>query len=271
MLGYGDRAWLRDFDGWDLSSYCHVEWHFPDKFIQTTALTRSTIQRVNQPHLIAQADEVLRTVPPITEVAVDPPPPRSVEDSEILEFLIREGLRPAQAEDLTSAFRRIRLLATYYYESCRWTDVREHETRTFLIMPLLLALGWAEQQIKIELGVSGGRVDVACFTRPYRRDELNRANDSDCVLLLESKDFSSGLTYAPDQAKDYAKHFPSCQVIVVSNGYCYKTYRRTSGSFSTSPAAYLNILKLQDRYPLDPENVDGCLSVLRCLLPRPWG
>jgi len=270
-VGYGDRPWLRDFDGWDLPSYCNVEWHVPAAPIQTSGLTRATIQGVNQPHLLEVADSILRSVPPTTEIAPDPPPTRVVEDAEILTFLIREGMRPAQAEDLTSAFRRIRLLATYYYENCRWSDVREHETRTFLIMPLLLALGWAEQQVKIELGVSGGRVDVACFARPYRRDESNRANDQDCVLLLESKDFSSGLNNAPDQARAYAEHFPSCQVVVVSNGHCYKTYLRAESGFSLSPAAYLNVLKPQDRYPLDPENVDGCLSVLRCLLPRSWG
>lgn len=200
-VGYGDKPWLRDFDGWDLPSYCNVEWHVPPEPIQTSALTRATIQRVNQPHLVQVADTVLGSVPPKTEIAADPPPTRRVEDAEILEFLIREGIRPGQAEDLTSAFRRIRLLATYYRQNCRWSDVREHETRTFLIMPLLLALGWAEQQVKIELGVSGGRVGVACFARPYRRDERGKANDSDCILLLESKDFSSGLDYAPDQTR----------------------------------------------------------------------
>ncbi len=270
-VGFGDKPWLRDMDGWDLPSYCNVEWHVPPEPIETSGLARATIQRVNQPHLIALADSVLHSVPVSTEIAADPVPTRRVEDQEILEFLIREGMRPAQAEDLTSAFRRIRLLATYYYENCRWDDVREHETRTFLIIPLLLALGWAEQQIKIELGVSGGRIDVACFTRPYRRDERGNANESDCVLLLESKGFSSGLNNAPEQARGYAAHFPSCQVVVVSNGYCYKTYVRTNEGFSTSPAAYLNVLKPQDRYPLDPEGVDGCLAVLRCLLPRPWG
>jgi len=34
-------------------------------------------------------------------------------------------------------------------------DIREHETRTFLVIPLLLALGWAEQQLKIEMPAAG--------------------------------------------------------------------------------------------------------------------
>jgi len=26
-VGYGDKPWLSDFDGWNLPSYCNVEWH----------------------------------------------------------------------------------------------------------------------------------------------------------------------------------------------------------------------------------------------------
>lgn len=180
------------------------------------------------------ANRVLAECPISQDRAPEPPPTTKVGDDDILEFLIREGLRPAAAEDLTSAFRRIRLLARHYYRDCQWEDVREHETRSFLILPLLVALGWPEQRLKIELGVKGGRVDIACFSRPYRR------RNDECVLLLESKGFSQGLFYAHDQAKAYAENFPNCGVVVVSNGYCYKTYRRQAdGSFSLKPSAYL--------------------------------
>jgi hypothetical protein len=88
-------------------------------------------------------------------------------------------------DDLTEAIRRIRLLADYYYFSGRWDDIREHETRTFLVVPLLLALGWAEQQLKIEFPVKGvGRVDIACFTGPFLQCE-----DDDVVVLIETKGF----------------------------------------------------------------------------------
>jgi hypothetical protein len=268
-VGFGNKPWLNDFDGWELPSYCNVRWHKPTESVTTSGLTRSTIQKVNQQQHIDIANNCLATAPATYEMGLEPTPTRAVADDQILEFLIQEGMRPGLAEDLTSAFRRIRLLARYYYDSCKWSDVREHETRTFLIMPLLLALGWAEQQIKIELGVAGGRIDIACFARPYKRNAQGLANDDDCVLLLESKDFSSGLN-AFEQAQGYAKHFPLCPMLVVSNGYCYKTYRRTEQGFCTTPAAYLNLLHPQDRYPLDPERVDGCLAVLKCLLPRSW-
>ena len=266
--GKGDKEWLNDFDGWNLPAYCYVRWHRPETPIVTSGLTRATIQEVRQPHLIQIAREVLRDVSPLAETTPEPIPTRKVEDAEILSFLIHEGLRPSAADELTNTLRRIRLLAKYYYDLWQWDDVREHETRTFLIVPLLLALGWAEQQMKIELGAGGGRVDVACFSRPYRRDAQGVSNDHECTLLLESKNFGSGLNYAPAQAHAYAKNFPSCRVVVVSNGYCYKTYERSGdGTFSMEPSAYLNLLNPQDHYPLAPERVKGALEVLRHLLP----
>ena len=268
--GNGDKEWLKDFDGWFLPAYCYVDWHVPAQAHTTSGLTRATIQQVNKPHLRAEAAQLLAQAPPTQAIYQDPVPTRPISDGEILDFLIREGLRPSAADELTTAFRRIRLLARYYYDQGGWEDVREHETRTFLIMPLLLALGWAEQQIKIELGAEGRRrIDVACFRRPYRRGADGLANNSDCVLILESKGFSSGLNAAPAQARDYADSFPSCRVLVVTNGYCYKTYARSAeGTFANHPSAYLNLLTPHDRYPLDPEYVGGALEVLRRLLPQ---
>ena len=267
--GEGDREWLRDFDGWDLRAYCFVDWREPKKPRSAKGLTRATIQRVRQPELRKLVDDIVATGLARRTLDREPDPTQTVEDDEILEFLIRQGLRPGSAEDLTSTFNRIRLLAGYYYgrehdADFSWDDVREHETRTFLVIPLLLALGWAEQQIKIELPVKKERrrADVACFARPYAR------NDEDCVLIVETKGFSQGLHYASDQGKAYAREFPNCQVVLVSNRYCYKAYRREKGgAFSESPSAYLNILRPKDRYPLDPHNVDGCLEAMRLLLP----
>jgi len=241
--GCGDKSWLRDFDGWDLEAYCYVNWHVPEKPINTDGLTRVTIQRIHQEKHIKIADEIL-----LLPVHVNEPEPEEtnvINDDIILEHLIAEGLRPLSADDLTNTLRRIRLLAQYYYNNCRWEDVREHETRTFLVVPLLLALGWSEQQLKIELPCSKGKVDIACFSGPYNND-----ND-ECLLIVETKDFSSGLDYAPEQAHRYAEDFVSCKGIVVTNGYCYKVYmRKEDGTFNTAPSAYLNLLKPREKYPL---------------------
>jgi hypothetical protein len=258
--GDGDRDWLRDFDGWDLAAYRFVEWHVPPQPLPTVGLRMGTIYQTTRPeHLAASAALLNASVcPPTGEPALT----HAVDDDALLAFLIREGLRVSAADELTEALRRIRLLAEYYYNNWSWADIREHETRTFLVVPLLLALGWAEQQLKIELPVQGGRVDVACFGGPFRNDH------ADVIGLIETKGFSSGLDYAPSQAQAYAQHFKNCQVVLVTNGYCYKSYlRQSDATFSTTPSAYLNIVRPRDRYPLAPENIAGAFDVLRWLMP----
>jgi len=268
--GERDKPWLLDFDGWELPAYCYVDWCVPPAPVPASGLTRSTIEQVRKRDLIAAAEEILKL-----EVRRDFREPKATEkltDHAILNFLIKQGLRPSAAEELTQAFNRIRLLANYYKTECRWDDVREHETRTFLVMPLLLALGWSEQQIKIELAAKGvGKVDVTCFSKAYRRDERGHPNHKDCVLVIETKGFQSGLSFAHEQAKRYTTEFPSCRAVVVTNGYCYKVYPKDgAGIFSTRPSAYLNLLSPRDAYPLDPDNVKGGLEVLRLLLTQSW-
>lgn len=261
LSGDGDKEWLRDFDGWDLAGWCHVEWHQPERPEPATGLKIGTIYQTHQSEHLDAVQRLLQA--PVVSYVGEPRPTKEVDLDTILAFLIRLGLRISAADDLTEAIRRIRLLADYYYLSQRWNDIREHETRTFLVVPLLLALGWAEQQLKIEFPVKGiGRVDIACFTGPFLQ-----CQDEDVAVLIETKGFASGLDFARRQAEAYAAHFKKCRVILVTNGYCYKLYRRTNGAFSITPQAYLNILKPKDRYPLDPDNVKGATEVLKWLMP----
>ena len=259
--GNKTKPWLRDFDGWDLSAFCHVEWRKPAVPINTDGLTRATITRVQQSRHRELADANLSL--PVLPHSPEPREVDGLSDDEILDELIANGLRPAAADELTTTLRRIRLLAEYYYKKCRWEDVREHEARTFLVIPLLLALGWAEQQLKIELPCGQGRVDIAGFRTPYHR------GSTDCMLLIETKDFSSGLDQASGQAQRYAADFPSCGTLLVSNGYCYKLFSRKpeANEFAQTASGYLNLLNPRKRYPLDPDNVDGGLRVLLGLLP----
>lgn len=266
--GDGDKSWLRDFDGWDLPIYRFVRWHVPPATVEAEALSRGAVRRVNVPALRQLAEQALVDWPVTELLEPEPAPTAAVDDDQILSFLVAEGLRPASAQELTGALQRIRLLAKYYYDHCRPSDVREHETRTFLIAPFLVALGWPEQRLKVELKAGRGRIDLACFRRPYRRDK-DGPNHDDCALILESKGFQHGLIAAPQQARAYADHFPACRTLVVSNGYCYKTFhRRGDESFGQRPSAYLNLLRPTERYPLDPASVAGCMEALRTLMPQ---
>lgn len=262
--GDADKEWLRDFDGWDLQAYCYVDWKQPVKPVAIKGLTRATIQRLHQQKHKDVADDILNTGFDVT-VASEPEKTKKIEDIEILKFLVKEGLRPSSADDLTNTVSRIRLLADYYYHHCDWKDIREHETRTSLVVPLLLALGWSEQQIKIELPCSGGKIDIACFSKSYR----SKRKYDECVAIIETKGFSSGLDYVQKQAEAYSKDFPNCKVVIVTNGYCYKSYLRDgTGQFQTNPSAYINLLKPKERYPIDPENVGGALDAIKWLLPN---
>jgi hypothetical protein len=254
--GNGDKEWLHDFDGWDLPAWCYVDWHKLNEPISTTGLTRNTIQGVNQPHLLAAAEEVLNSTPPTTTYGLEPPDTEEVKDETLISELVQLGLRPGAAEELTQALRRIRLLARFYLNR-DWSLTNEHDIRTFLVVPLLIALGWAEQRMKVELSVpGGGRIDIGCFKKPFSGRE-----DDQCVALIETKGLTQGLDYATSQAHAYADSFPSCKVILVTNGYCYKAFEREGDTFATEPKAYLNINHSRNRYPLDPEYVGGAIDV----------
>ena len=264
-----DKEWLLDVDGWDLPAWCYVDWKMPDggESISVSGLTRGTISRSYQPDPQKVADEILSTGRPPKETEhKGPEDTKLVADQELLENLVREGFRTSSANELKNKIRDIRDLARYYRENYDWNaNILEHEARTFLVVPLLLALGWSEQQIKIELA----NVDIAYFSRPYKNWKESREN---CVALIETKGFASGLDYAQYQADSYSKNFPNCKALITTNGYCYKIYLKDEkGSFPKDPydpSAYINLLNPRDKYPLNPKEGNGALDAIKCLLPN---
>lgn len=269
------KSWLKDFDGWDLPAYCHVKWHKPPDS-ERTQLAQRAICQVKNPELQRQAREIFNTSPLYQSNRKGPPPTRKLADSELEEFL-KDRLGVEAAQRTVSTIYSIRRLAKKYYEFTfrHWDEFKEHEIRTFLIIPLLLALGWKEGQIKIELnphkvGVQRqGSIDTACFSSDYQPGKVH-TNEKNCRFIIESKRFSSGITQeAFEQARDYAKSLPNCDLILVSNGYCYKAFvRNGADGFSERPKAYLNLLNLRESYPLDPDNVEGALRVMKLMLPE---
>ena len=259
------KEWLLDHDGWGLREFCYVDWRKPNskKPIKVKGLNRGALSGLRQPKPKDVADDILDTG---TRVPILPEPSSEISevtDDEILRFLIEEGIRPSLSDEITSTISKIRLLADYYYHKCTWEDIGEHEIRTFLVVPLLLALGWSEQQIKIEFR----RIDITCFRKPCKSD--NEEWEKECVAIIETKRFGAGLDYAHQQAKAYSEDFPLCQAVIATNGYCYKVYLRDQDNqFQTTPSAYINLLMLRDKYLLDPENVGGALEAIKWLLPN---
>ena len=272
-----DKEWLLDVDGWSLPAYCYVDWKKPDggkPIDPVSGLTRGTIKKAKLPVPQKVADEILATGYPPEETGYkEPEKTKLVRNQELLETLVREGLSTSSANELKNKIDNIRYLARYYSKNYRWNaNIPEHEARTFLVIPLLLALGWSEQQIKIEL--SGGKrkkIDIACFSKPYKKCEEPREN---CVAIIETKKFASGLDYAQDQARSYSGDFPNCKALITTNGYCYKIYLKDEkGSFPEDqdpydPSAYINLLNPRDKYPLNPKEGNGALDAIKWLLPN---
>jgi hypothetical protein len=279
--GKDDKKWLRDFDGWDLSGYCYVDWLELKPQKKVTGLTMGTIYEIpeankNVVDVINDAIQGnIHTESPKRNEEPTNDDIKKVSDEEIIASLIKKGLPSSSAYALTSTLKRIKWIAQYYFHSCYWDDIREHETRTFLVIPLLLALGWSEQQIKIELPVqktettSMGKIDIACFKKPYHPFG-QPSNNEDCVLIIETKGYKSGLDYVRSQATGYATKFKSCNAVISTNGYCYKVFQRTEGreSFEEKPFSYMNLITMNKKYPLDPMNVKGTIETIEYLLPQ---
>ncbi len=260
--GEGNKLWLKDFDGWPLTAYCYVEWHQPAQPVTVSGMSRSPLVRVNKIDPIDAANDILSNYPPL-KIEPDPVATSPVTDEMLCSYLIAEGWSTHDAEQFRFSLQPIVLLAEYYRE--KNLEIREHEIRTLLIIPLLLALGWSEKNLKIEYTASkGGRIDIACFSKPYE----NETSDKDCILLIESKNLKSGLCVAADQVKSYAISFPSCNTVITSNGFCYKAYEKVGDTFSDEPSAYMNITDFQDRYPLSPSDGAGTLEMIKLLLPK---
>ena len=267
--GLGDKEWLIDVDGWYLPAWCYVDWkEHEDGPFRVTGFGRQPPALFETRRLEPRevAERILATGRPPKETGCkEPKETKSIEDRKLLETLVSEGLSISSANELTDAVAKIRLLADYYYRSCKPKEILEHETRTFLVVPLLLALGWSEQQIKIELE----KVDITCFSKPFKNKKESREN---CVAIIETKGLASGLDYARNQAESYSKNFPNSKALITTNGYCYKIYLKDEkGSFPDDPydpSAYINLLEPRDKYPLNPKEGNGALDAIKWLLPN---
>lgn len=244
-----------DVEGWDLQHCREVEWSRPKERLVTDGLVKGTFKRVRHSGIKELAAGILET----GEVHVSeeiPPPAGAISDEDLVEHLIGNGLRPGDAETVIHTIWRVRRLARWYEK--HGEDLGEHEIRTFLIVPILLALGWSEQKMKIEWR----NTDLSLFSHIYSR------GDEPC-MIVESKRMGEGLDYAERQVVKYAHDFPSCRHIIVSDGIRYNLYIRQDNQWDMKQdfKAYMNLLKLKDRHPY-LVNVKGAPDLFINLMPQ---
>ena len=255
----GDYAHLPVFDDvewWDLQHCRYVEWVTPKDKKLITGLTRGTFRRINKQETIQAIKELLKSGIQQPSEPI-PAPAEKLSDEDLIDILINYGLRAKDAEDFTQTIRRIRRLVKWYQSYGK--HFKEHETRTFLIIPLILALGWPEQKLKIEWN----NIDIAFFEKPYSKE--NKKSSEQCIIILESKKLREGLSFAKSQASIYADKYPRCKRLIVSDGCCYKLFTRKGKDWNYS--AYLNILRPKRTHPYE-KNVGGAPDVFISLMSR---
>ena len=140
------------------------------------------------------------------------------------------------------------MLADWYNKNdC---EVLEHEIRTFLVIPLLISLGWSEQKIKIEYN----NIDVAVFSKPFKGNYKESPK-----IIIETKRYADGLHYATEAAKNYARQYKDCTLLIATNGCRYKLYEKNGDTFIES--GYLNFFDMREHHYLD-DNIYGAIQCL---------
>ncbi len=244
-----------DVEGWHLQHCRHVEWVKPRDNRPIPGLSRGTFRGVNKQSTIQTIRKMLESGEPIPSSPI-PEAVAELADEDLIDVLIDYGLRPKDAEEFTQTIHRIRRLVKWYERY--GMRIKEHETRTFLIIPLLLTLGWTEQKLKIEWN----NIDIAFFEKPYIEGSRE---SNECIMILETKRLWEGLSYGTSQAETYATKYPKCSKLIVSDGCCYKLFCREGNTWNYS--AYLNLLHPKRKHPLEA-NVGGAPDVFLGLMAR---
>ena len=155
--------------------------------------------------------------------------------------LFDQGVASDSIKTLASEIEEFVRVGEWY----RREDVQpsEDETRAYLVIPLLRALGWTPQKMAVEWSIERSRrMDIALFGAMPRKDEHLSA-------VVEVKKLGDACLPAAAQASDYAAGRVACKRIIVTDGHRYGVFvKSSSGKFK--PHAYLNLTRPRDRYPV---------------------
>lgn len=256
----GNYEWLEcfgDVDGWDIQHVRRVRWlwngienpkHFDTYALKqgdTTQEMTSNIVKEWLSELEIPEKNYNREIPSLPEAG------KIINQTEIAEYLFSRGISSNSIEILTREFDELRRIAKWYVNSKEIPS--EFETVSYLVVPILRALGWTPQKMAIEWN----KVDLALF-------DLLPRNDSNLSVVVEAKKKGNSCLSAKSQAQGYAKGKDNCKRLIVTDGLRYGIYIKLGDEYILK--AYFNLTELRDSYP-----IYGCLGAkeaLRIMTPE---
>ena len=263
---YEHHEQFNDVDGWDLGHVRRVRWLWKNKdqpkYFPTYTLKRGdTTQELSASDVITWMQSL-----DIPDAAYDNSPielpengDRNIDITEISEHLFDEGVASLTISKLLDEIDGLVFIANWY--SRKGQIPSERETVSYLVVPLLRALGWTPQRMAIEWN----RIDLALF------DRLPRTEDNLSVVVEAKKKDSACLSAFP-QAQSYAQGLKNCNRIVATDGLRYGVFIKRDLGISSqqqdfSLYAYLNLTRLRTEYLLYDE-CKGAKEALYSMTPE---
>jgi len=257
-----------DVNGWALQHVRRVCWQkdAPSKLdkLQTKknffAPRGAMISRVNDPGRLKRLGPILeackpRKLKPLPDHLGDP-----LSDDEVGELLFSRGLSQGRVDSLIDTIGRQRRMLRWYdehgLESGRPT---EHEVVAYMVLPILLSLGWSEQLLAVEWK----NIDLAAFSQ-------TPTTPSDCVMVCEAKGRRSSLQERTlKQAVGYVskKKLTTCRHVLLTQGHRFYLYKSDkNGNWPEQPTGYLNLAQLRTHY-LVPDGANA-IDTLMAMTPQ---
>jgi len=254
-----EASWLEafsDIDGWDLQHVRRVRWfdhtkkEFPPKTLggQVRTFAEVNVQVVRDWVKGLDVSEGER----FRELKSLPVSGACLNAVELGRRLFIEGLPSDHVDKLMATFASLERIASWYRNETKRPEGRpsEQETVCYLVIPLLLSLGWSQQTAAVQWRY----VDVALFGGMPPAD-------STLACVVEAKLLGRSVFSPTGQARDYAikPGREACDRLIVTDGIRYALHRRSGEAFRLE--AYLNILNMRDDYP-----VLGCAGAVQAVL-----
>lgn len=247
-----------DIDGWDLRHSRRMQWLWtydgsPKSFDSYTFKWGGTLHEgidsvvqewIEDLNLEANGNFEPRTLPD------EPGDPITTQN--IGRYLFDAGVDSNAINELVAEIDELNRIANWYGRS--EATPSEHETVSYLVIPLLRALGWTPQKMAVEWK----NIDLALFASLPRKPEH-------LIGAVEAKQWGNSCLTARSQAEQYANEVAGdvCDRLVVTDGNRHGVFVRDDGTFPDRPDAYLNLADPKDQYPIMES--EGAQEALRLM------